>query len=110
MKLYAKIRIELDDYEEEYRMFVTHLSITPFETECYYIDLKENDVISTEDYYWKDFKWLPYTVHHQISCCIDKDGNYLDRDEYQDDFYIWGFKWQEYKDGEPVGDPYFEEL
>lgn len=68
------------------------LSLKPFEKDCYFSDLNKNTVIDTvfvEGEHIVD--WSPYNATTR-------------------EFYKKGYKYQEYKNGKPAGNPYFKDI
>lgn len=125
----------LEDVGSEYETFApTRLSLTPFEGDCYFLDLEDGksyDVVEYEGDY-EPSCWKPYNGEHTlgeylfnpetqeyinspvVGCswgdeCIYtlKDGREISDENLDENFEAEWMLCQEYKDGLPVGKPYF---
>lgn len=106
MRLYAN----LEDVGSEYiTMAPTKLSLEPF-NDCYYIDLPESGIIEDIVAFEGDRRsiWKPYNGINRIYCYYNYSKKEIDWDGEKDDS-VEGDWCQEYKNGVPIGDPYFEE-
>ena len=91
----------------------TAISLTPFKKLCYYIDLDKNNKYSTigEEGEYADWKiwngtFKEYTWYDPITKTFgDEDTFGYSRLEK----CIDGYKYQKYKNGLPIGEPYFIE-
>ena len=116
MRIYAI----LEDVGSEYETLAPiKISLTPFTKDCYFLDLnddiKEYKTVSHEG---EGCDWRPFNGIYREYCWYDpvtklfgeEDSYYfLDDEGYCRDRVLEGSKCQKYKDGFPIGEPYFEE-
>lgn len=106
MRLYAN----LDDVGSEYFTIApTQLSLEPFNG-CHYIDLPESGITENIIMFEGDRHtiWKPYNGINRIYCYYNYSKKEIDWDGEMDDS-VEGDWCQEYKNGVPIGEPYFEE-
>lgn len=116
MRLFAV----LEDVGTEYETLApTKISLIPFEEDCWYMDMEEcfeYETIKYEDL--DETSWIPYNTIVMTHGFYDPKLNYFDEDEYNPIFLdeeenvrdevIETNKYQKYREGLPIGEPYFD--
>lgn len=113
----VRIYAVLEDVGSEYETLApTQISLKPFDDDCYYLDLEENKSYDTVIYEggWDNIDWKPFNVIYQEYMYFDKHNNkFLYEDDLTEDWddkeILEGCRCQQYKNGKPIGEPYFEE-
>lgn len=116
MRLFAV----LEDVGSEYETIApTKISLTPFEKGCWYMDIEEYfeyETIKHEDL--DETSWVPYNTITMTHGFYDPKLDYFDEDECNPIFLdkeenfrdevIETTRYQKYKEGLPIGEPYFD--
>lgn len=110
IRIYIKFKKE---YLDGIICAITEVSLTPFKGECYYVDLEDNKVYDISlmcgDY---DCDLKVYNGTFEKYGWWDSKNNRFIEDEDElideDDPYTEGCWCQKYKEGKPVGEPYFD--
>lgn len=116
MRLFAVLKDVGTEYET---LAPTKISLIPFEEDCWYMDMEEcfeYETIKYEDL--DETSWIPYNTIVMTHGFYDPKLNYFDEDDYNPIFLdeeenvrdevIETNKYQKYREGLPIGEPYFD--
>lgn len=105
MRLYADLT---DVGSEYYTLAPTKLSLQPFEG-CYFVDIPTNGILENVVYSEGDDKtiWTLYNGINRVQCYYSLSRKEIDHNEEWEDS-IEGDMCQEFVNGTPIGEPYFE--
>lgn len=111
------------DYDYEGNEIISKISLTPIKKDCRIVDLVENEIIDVDDLTTDPFSgnimskpyngkayinWGYYDPETHIFGDSETEEFYDENGEMYDRIYECR-KYQNYKNGEPIGEPYFEE-